>query len=265
MLLLFSVCALVVFCYMTIWFVIAVLKKDNSIADVAWGLGFMLLAWFTYFYTDAETIRQLVMNVCISAWAIRLSGYIYQRNALKAGEDFRYAAWRKDWGKNWLWRSYLQVFLLQGFFMLLIVLPVLIAANSTQNSWNYINTLGLFVFTAGFLFEAIADFQLAHFKADVQNKGKIMTTGLWHYTRHPNYFGEAVLWWGIFLMVVPVENWYWALISPVLITYLLTRVSGVPMLENKYRNNPQFAAYAKQTSAFIPWWPKKPHNAEKQR
>lgn len=257
MLTLFTVCATVVFCYMSVWFLLALARKDNSIADVAWGMGFMLLAWVTFFYADAGTVRHLVMNVCISVWAIRLSGYIYQRNAHKPGEDFRYRAWREAWGKNWVWRSYLQVFLLQGFFMLLIALPLMVVANSGHTGWNRINSAGLIVFTIGFLFEAIADFQLAHFKSQESNKGKIMTSGLWQYSRHPNYFGEAVLWWGIFLMAVPLPYWYVALISPVLLTWLLTHVSGVPMLESKYKNNPQFEQYAQKTSAFIPLPPKK--------
>lgn len=257
MLPLFAICALVVFCYMSLWFAVALLRQDNSVADVAWGLGFMLLAWLTFFYSDAGTVRQVVINICISVWAIRLSAYIYQRNALKPGEDFRYRAWRNDWGKNWVWRSYLQVFLLQGFFMLLIALPVIVAAGSGNTGWNTINSAGLAVFTFGFLFEAIADFQLALFKSKESNRGKIMTAGLWRYSRHPNYFGEAVLWWGIFLMVLPLPYWYVALISPVTLTWLLTRVSGVPMLESKYKNNPQFAQYAQKTSAFIPLPPKK--------
>ncbi len=249
---LFAISLLLVLGYMSLWFMLAVIKKDNSIADIAWGLGFVLLAWFSFYFTDVATARQLVVSVCITVWAVRLSGYIFQRNTAKIGEDFRYAAWRKEWGKHWLWRSYLQVFLLQGFFMLLIALPILLAANQPEPGWKVYNNIGLFIFVFGFLFEAIADFQLALFKSHEHNKGKIMRTGLWRYSRHPNYFGEALVWWGVFLMVQPLQYWYLALVSPVLITYLLVGVSGIPMLERKYKGNPEFEEYAAQTSAFIP-------------
>lgn len=250
---LFALCVPVVWAYMSLWFIAALVKKDNGIADVAWGLGFVLVAWIVFIYDTTITSRQLAMSVCITVWAVRLSGYIYQRNAVKKTEDFRYAAWRKDWGKNWVWRSYLQVFMLQGFFMLLIALPVVVAAaDIVFTPWNTFNLIGLGVFTFGFLFEAVADYQLALFKSNPDNKGSIMTTGLWRYSRHPNYFGEAVLWWGIFMLALPLPYWYVALLSPLTLTWLLTRVSGVPMLEKKYAGNAQFEAYARQTSAFFP-------------
>ena len=249
---LFAISLVLVLGYMSVWFMLAVIKKDNSIADIAWGLGFVMLAWFTFYETEFATARQLVVSVCITVWAVRLSGYIFQRNLAKTGEDFRYAAWRKEWGKHWLWRSYVQVFLLQGFFMLLIALPIFLAASQPEPGWKGYNNIGLFIFVFGFLFEAIADFQLALFKSEKQNKGKIMGTGLWRYSRHPNYFGEALVWWGIFLMLQPLHYWYIALVSPVLITYLLVGVSGIPMLERKYKGNPEFEEYASKTSAFIP-------------
>ncbi|QQS30343.1 MAG: DUF1295 domain-containing protein [Sphingobacteriales bacterium] len=249
---LFGFSALLVLAYMSLWFMLAVIKKDNGLADIAWGLGFVMLAWFSFYETETITIRQLMVNICITVWAVRLSGHIFQRNLAKTEEDFRYAAWRKEWGKNWLKRTYFQVFLLQGFFMLIIALPVLLAANQPVSGWETYNYIGLFVFVAGFLIESIADFQLAMFKSRSKNKGKLMKSGLWRYSRHPNYFGEALVWWGVFIMVLPLKYWFIALVSPVLMTYLLVGVSGIPMLERKLKNHPEFGEYAAKTSPFIP-------------
>ena len=236
---------------MTLLFVFALIKKDNSIADIGWGMGFILVALYTFLKPPVLFTTDILVTVLIFLWGIRLSYSIFKRNWGK-GEDFRYKKWRKDWGKSFLIRSYLQVFLLQGFFMFLIISPVVYINSGFQQNL-LLSFLGLAIWIFGFLFESVGDKQLREFLQNSKNKGKVMDKGLWKYTRHPNYFGEATMWWGIWLIS---SNVYF-LISPVLITLLLRFVSGVPLLEKKMMQRPEFVEYAKKTNAFIPWFPKK--------
>ena len=189
-------------------------------------------------------------------WASRLMVHIYARNK-GHGEDFRYAQWRKKWGKWFILRSFLQVFMLQGLFLLLISYPVVLIDRSPLTGLNELDAVGLLVWLAGFTFEAVGDAQLRRFKKALENKGRIMTQGLWRLTRHPNYFGESVMWWGIFIIALSVECGWTGVISPLVITFLLICVSGVPMLEKKYRGNPEFEKYARMTSVFFPWFPRR--------
>jgi len=214
-----------VFVFMTCIFVMALLKKDNSIVDVAWGIGFILVALLTFFLKSGFTWRHILVTGLVCIWGIRLVLYIYFRNKGR-GEDFRYVQWRKEWGKLFVLRSYLQVFMLQGILLLIISYPVMLVNQSETEAFSIWDALGVWIWLIGFSFEAIGDFQLMQFKKDPQNKGKIMTRGLWHLTRHPNYFGEATLWWGIFLIALSIKNGWTAVIGPVLITFLLLRVSG---------------------------------------
>jgi len=175
----------------------------------------------------------------------------------KRGEDFRYAKWRAHWGRWFIVRSYLQVFLLQGLILLVISYSVMVVNHSTDSGWTPWDVIGLCLWLIGFFFEAVGDDQLIRFKRDAANKGKIMTTGLWKTTRHPNYFGESAMWWGIFLIALSVKNGWTAVVSPVVITVMLLKVSGVPMLEKKYAGNREFEEYARKTNAFFPWFPRK--------
>jgi steroid 5-alpha reductase family enzyme len=145
---------------------------------------------------------------------------------------------------------------LQGFFMLIISTPIIIAGVGSSDTFNWVTGIGLVMWFIGFAFEAIGDYQLSVFIKNKANKGDVIQTGLWKYSRHPNYFGEVLLWWGIFIMTLPIQNSFWGIISPLTITFLLLYVSGIPMLEAKYKNNPQFQAYKKRTSAFFPLPPK---------
>lgn len=247
---------MVVFVYMNLIFIFALVRKRNDIVDIAWGLGFICLAWINFFMQPGYTPRILLVNALITLWGVRLATYIGGRNAKKT-EDFRYVQWRKDWGKYWVVRSYFQVFMLQGFFMLLIASPIFFLQTRPQSGLNWLDGIGFALWIIGFFFQAVGDKQMSNFKEKQENRGKIMTSGLWSYTRHPNYFGEVAMWWGIFFIVVSVAPIWQALISPIIITFLLLKVSGIPMLEAKYKDNPEFQEYAKQTSAFIPWFPKK--------
>lgn len=250
-------CSIVeVFLYMSFIFIIAVIKKNNGIVDIAWGLGFILVALFNFFYIPGFTARQLLVTLLIVLWGIRLAHYVNCRNKNKP-EDFRYANWRREWGKYWMIRTYFQVFMFQGLFMLIVVSPVFILHYDTGGKLGLLEILGSAVWLIGFLFESIGDLQMMNFKKDPTNKGKIITSGVWKYTRHPNYFGESAMWWGVFLIVVSISNGLWGIISPATITFLLLFVSGIPLLEKKYKDNPEFQEYARKTSIFIPWIPKK--------
>ncbi|MDP8269103.1 MAG: DUF1295 domain-containing protein [Candidatus Tenebribacter davisii] len=250
-------CSIVeVFLYMNLIFIIAVIKKNNGIVDIAWGLGFILVALFNFFYIPGFTARQLLVTLLIVLWGIRLAHYVNCRNKSKP-EDFRYANWRREWGKYWMIRTYFQVFMFQGLFMLIVVSPVFILHYDSGGKLGLLEILGSAVWIIGFLFESIGDLQMINFKKDPTNKGKIITSGVWKYTRHPNYFGESAMWWGIFLIVINISNGLWGIISPATITFLLLFVSGIPLLEKKYKDNPEFQEYARKTSIFIPWFPKK--------
>ncbi|MFO7734004.1 MAG: DUF1295 domain-containing protein [Candidatus Aminicenantes bacterium] len=255
-----AACGVIVGAYMTAWFVVALVRKDNSVADIAWGLGFVLVAVVTFFRRGSLFLPLLVTTLVL-VWGIRLAVHILVRNR-KRGEDPRYAEWRRKWGRSFLWRSYLQVFLLQGFFMLVISAPVILVnthrwggppGRAGYGFW----LAGALLWCVGFFFEAVGDAQLARFKRDPANRGRIMTRGLWRTTRHPNYFGESLMWWGVFLVALEIPGGWITVASPVLITLLLAKVSGVPMLEKRYRGRPDFEAYARRTSAFFPWFPKK--------
>ncbi len=246
----------VVLVYMTALFALAVARKDNSIADAGWGPGFVLLAWLNLFLGGAWSGRRILLTALVLVWGIRLAARIIRRSRGR-GEDFRYAAWRNRWGRSFLVRSYLQVFLLQGFFMLVIAAPFLIVNRAPDAPWSVLDFLGAAVWLVGFLFEVVGDAQLDRFKKNPVHRGQILTSGLWRFSRHPNYFGEAATWWGIFLLVALVRHGWLSLISPVAITLLLRFVSGVPLLERKYAGRPDFVAYARRTNAFVPWFPRK--------
>ena len=245
--------AIALFAWVVAWYAIAIPNRRNDVADVAWGLGFVLLAWLA-FYRGGGNDRAWVVNALITVWGLRLAWHIQARNHGKP-EDFRYAHWRKEW-KHFYVRSFLQVFLLQGFFLYVIAWPVLLINLTVPTPLGWLDYAGIGIWLVGFSFEAIGDYQLKLFKKNPANRGKIITTGLWRYTRHPNYFGDAVQWWGVFTMACALPSGWITLTSPVLMTYLLRYVSGVPMLERKYEGHAEFEAYKRRTSVFFPLPPK---------
>lgn len=247
--------ATLIWFYMTSWFVVSLVKKRNDIADIAWGLGFVLLAWVSY-VMSGYSLRAIIVNVLITIWGFRLAWYINKRNHGKP-EDSRYREWRNSWKKWFLIRSYLQVFLLQGIFLFLIVQPVLFINKSANGVVGILDLLGFCLWCLGFYFESEGDAQLARFIRNPANKGKLMQEGLWAYTRHPNYFGEVVQWWGIFTFALAIPYGIVTIIGPLTITFLILFVSGIPLLEKKYEGRPDFEAYKKRTSIFIPLPPQK--------
>lgn len=242
---------LILFVYMSLWFVFSLIKKRNDVADVAWGLGFVLMTWASFFLSGDSGVRGLLVGLLVSIWGLRLAWHIHARNKGKA-EDYRYLAWRKEWGKWFYIRSYFQVYLLQGMFLFLIVMPVLLINKQAGTPLGLLDFIGVAIWLLGFYFEVVGDAQLARFIKDPANKGKIMQSGLWAYTRHPNYFGEVTQWWGIWLIALSVTNGIFAIIGPLTITFLILKVSGIPMLEKKMQENPEFAEYKRKVSVFIP-------------
>lgn len=246
--------------YMTGAFAISLITRNNGVADIAYGGGFVLLALFAFTLGERGG-ASLIATVLVAIWALRLSVRIFTRNYGKP-EDFRYKKWREEWGKTFVVRSFFQVYMLQGLVIYIVSLPVILIAlfgnNAGVNVWGGI---GIAIWLVGFFFEAVGDLQLARFIENPENKGKIMDQGLWKYTRHPNYFGEATMWWGIAILAASVLGFGLfgplSFLSPLLITFLLLKVSGVPMLEARMKGKPEWEAYAAKTSVFIPLPPKK--------
>jgi len=249
--------ALLVWAYMTLWFALALALRRNDIADVAWGLGFIVVAWWLLLRSDPRPPRLWIAAVLVTVWGLRLAWHIWSRRRGKP-EDYRYAAWREQWGRWFVPRTYLQVFVLQGVFMLLIAMPLIVLAAETPPSRpTMLGALAVAVWLVGFMFETAADAQLGAFLKQPENRGHVIDRGLWKYSRHPNYFGESLQWWGIWLLTLGVPGWFLAAIGPLTITLLLRYVSGVPMLERKRASQPEWEAYKARTSVFVPLPPRR--------
>lgn len=243
---------------MVVTWLVSVIRKDASIVDIIWGFGFVLVAWAAFAVGDGYDGRKWLITLLASAWGLRLSVYLFFRNKGK-GEDYRYRAMRRRWGLRFPLISLVTVFGLQGLLMFIISMPLQVAQlPGMPGHLNGADYIGAAVWLVGFGFESIGDFQLARFKADPANAGKVMDRGLWRYTRHPNYFGDSVLWWGLF--IIALARWENVLVvfSPVVMTILLTRVSGVPLLEASLtRRREGYADYIVSTSSFVPMPPKR--------
>ncbi len=248
---------IVLFVYFFLFFLVGTLIKNNSIVDMGWGIGFVILAWFTTLRSGNLGGANLLITILISIWGVRLFYHIMKRNLGKE-EDFRYAKWREEWGKWVVLRAFFQVYMLQGVFMFIVALPViLINTRDTPGGISLFALIGLGIWIIGFFFESVGDYQLKKFKENPKNKGKIMSSGLWKYTRHPNYFGEATMWWGLAIISVSAGGSPAVFVSPIVITYLLLFVSGVPMLEKSFDKRPGYQEYKEVTPKFFPWFPKK--------
>jgi steroid 5-alpha reductase family enzyme len=243
--------AIVIWLYMTILFFISLIKKDNSIADIFWGLGFIVVAAFSLIRSGNLNQQTLVMNLLVVIWGLRLSVHVLLRNKGR-GEDFRYKAWRDTW-RFFVLRSYFQVFILQGIFMLIVSAPVYFVNQYSDGTFHFIDYIAVILFLTGFYFESVSDYQLHLFKKNPANKGRIMTSGLWKISRHPNYFGEAIIWWGISFFALSFFQGWIMLASPLIMTFLLRFVSGVPMLEKKYNDHPDWNEYKQKTAPFVPF------------
>lgn len=251
----FFTLAFFLFCYMNVWFIFSILKKRNDVADVAWGLGFVLLAWVSFALNQSASVLSLFVSVMVTIWGVRLSLHIWNRNKGK-GEDYRYQKWRNEWGKWFYIRSYFQVYILQGVLLFIIALPFLLINQSSANGFGIVAAAGFVVWLVGFFFEVVGDWQLSNFLKKPENKGKLIMNGLWAYTRHPNYFGEVTCWWGIWIMSLSICYGFWGVFGPLTITFLILKVSGVPLLEQKMSQHPDFESYSKRVSVFFPLPPR---------
>ncbi len=232
-------------------------KRKASLADRFWGLGFVVIAWATFFLGSGYLPRRLLALILVTLWGLRLSAYITLRSWGK-GEDPRYAAMRERHGDRFSLVSLFTVFGVQGVLLWMVSLPVQWAQIQSEpvqlTAWD---ALGVLLWAAGFTVESLADHQMARFKANPENRGKVMDRGLWRYSRHPNYFGETLIWWGLFGLALAAEGGFWTIVGPLCITTLLLRVSGVTLLEKTMlEKRPQYRRYMERTRAFIPWFPK---------
>lgn len=238
---------------MTLLWGVSVVRADASIVDAFWAPGFLLAA-LAYVLRTGASPRGILVTVLVGAWALRLGTHLLRRN-LRHGEDARYAAWRRRHGRRFWWVSLFTVFWLQAVILWIVSAPLLgaaVAGGTPGALWWF----GAAVFLAGFLFEWVADRQLRHFRAGGDGAGRVLDTGLWAWSRHPNYFGNAVLWWGLWLIAADGGAW-WTVFGPLTMTVLLLRVSGVTLLERDIEERrPAYAAYRRRTSAFVPRPPK---------
>ena len=251
----FEFVGLVVLFYMTVCFALALIFKRNDIADIAWGFGFIVVAVLVFSFLP-QLDRGFWVTLMVAIWGSRLSYHILKRN-IKKPEDARYATWRNEWGRWFIIRSYIQIFLLQGLLLILIVSPVIIINTFRGGSITPFDIVGGLVWIIGFAFESTGDRQLKDFIKNPENKGKLMNKGLWNYTRHPNYFGEVTQWWGLWIIALSVPYGFFGIIGPLTISFLILKVSGIPMLEKSFAGRPDFEEYKKKTNAFFPWFPKK--------
>ena len=259
--------------------------RNVSIVDIGWGIGFVLIAWScVIFASGASTtildvsrsfefgpvrfgwngssglVRRMLLPGLVSLWGLRLAVYLAWRNIGKP-EDYRYVAMREKAGPSFVWSSLLRVFVLQGVVMWVVALPLQAAAAKPARELCLILTgAGIVLWAVGVFFEAVGDWQLARFKSNPDNKGRVMDRGLWRYTRHPNYFGDFCVWWGLWLVSLGVSDYtatWWTVISPAIMSFFLIKVSGVALLERAMKKrSDEYEAYIARTSTFFPWPPK---------
>ncbi len=234
-------------------FVIALYRKDYSVIDIAWGLGFVVVSALALTLNRSPDTRSLVVFGLIAIWGFRLGGFLLIRNLKKGTEDPRYASMRAQWGRWTNVHAYFKIFLTQPLILLFISFPTSLTMSRSTIPWNALDTIAVALALSGWLIETLADYQMSVFKKDPQNKNKFIRIGLWKWSRHPNYFGEMLFWWGMgFFALNSVYPWG-AFLGAFMISYLLVKVTGAPMLESNYSKRPGFEDYLKETNAFLPW------------
>ena len=253
----FLLAAAVIACQMVFLWLLSIPLRNVSIVDIGWGLGFVFVAWLATPEADGPPA---MLYSLVTVWGVRLAWYLWLRNHGKP-EDYRYVAMREKHGSSFVWSSLLRVFALQGVIMWVIALPIMATgAEAISEPCSILTGCGVALWLTGMFFEVVGDWQLASFKSNVDNKGKVMDSGLWKYTRHPNYFGEFLIWWGHWLVSLaltdPTKTW-WTIVSPALMTFLLLKVSGVALLEQALKQrSPEYISYIERTSRFFPRRPR---------
>ena len=247
-----------IWCLVTLLWIWSVCITNASIVDIFWGVGFVVVNTFYVFHLDKIEPRNIVLSILVAIWGLRLAIYLAFRNIGK-GEDFRYQEFRKNYGeKRYWWLSYFQVFLLQGVLILIVSLPLFGVHNGGfSGELFWLDYIAILIWTIGFIFEAGGDYQLYRFKKKQKNKGKVLKTGLWKYTRHPNYFGDTFVWWSYAMFSIAAGG-YWQIIGAIVMTLLIIKVSGVALLEKTLQETkPKYKEYVAKTNSFFPWFPKK--------
>ena len=256
-------------------FPITIAWKDNSLVDLGWVLGFISMAWISFILNgNWYSPRQVVITILVTVWGIRLFTHYVIRKNIRKVEDIRFAGYREKWTSKFYLKSFLVIFIPQMFIVYIIGLPVVFANSFVDNSnlttaGIIVLILGGIIWLEGFLLESISDFQLMKFRSNPENKGKILNKGLWKFSRHPNFFGEAEQWWGIFIIAITYAfdnptatnlgvGWL-TIIGPILLTLLLVKFSGIPTVEKEgvLKGREGYDEYLETTSVFIPWFPKK--------
>jgi steroid 5-alpha reductase family enzyme len=258
MITLFSQAALIILVLVTLLWIWSVFIKNVSIVDIFWGLGFVVVNAFYVFMSGELNARKILILTLVSIWGLRLTIYLAFRNIGK-GEDFRYQEFRRNYGpKRYWWFSFFQVFLLQGLLIMIVSLPLLgINSSASSGDLKVLDYIGIVVWFIGFIFEAGGDFQLVRFKRQFENKGKVLNTGFWKYTRHPNYFGDSAVWWAYAIFSIAAGS-YWQIIGSIIMTILIIKISGVSLLEKTLKDTKsQYRDYIQKTNSFFPWLPKK--------
>ena len=240
--------------YLSLMFLIIQLKRDNSLGNFTWGVGCVLITLYTFFINSAYLPRHILITSLVTLWGIRLGTYFYSR--YKPGADPRFISWQASGGPAALFFSFAWIFLGQATLMIIMSLPSIAVNFSRIIDLNWLDILATITWSIGFYFESIGDWQLHKFMKNPENKGKVLKSGLWRYTRHPNYFGEILMWWSIFLIALSVPYGIFTVIAPLTITILLRYFTGVPMLEKSMQKNPEYQQYQKTTNMLIPGLPK---------
>jgi steroid 5-alpha reductase family enzyme len=239
--------------YFVLLFSRACRYNNYAIADIGWGVGFIIVALYC---ADRAAPSAVLLSsltlLLVTLWGLRLSIHVYFRNKGKP-EDFRYLQLRNKWTRFPYLQMFIKMYLVQAILMLIVSTAIIIASQSQTNAFGFYGRLFTCIAVFGFIYESISDYQLVKFKKSAENSGKIMQAGLWRYSRHPNYFGEIVFWWGLSLLIATNSGNYFALISGLTMNLLIVFVSGVPMLEEKYKKNPAYADYIQSTNSLLPW------------
>lgn len=242
--------------YVVVLWALSLPLRDASIADLGWGLGFVLVSWIALGLGEGQFGRRLLLAVLVSAWGLRLTGYLVARKLSDRSEDHRYAAVRERHPRGFPFRSLGVVFLLQGGLMWVVSLPVQAAAVQSD-PFGVLDVFGALVWAVGMYFETVGDWQLRQFKADPANRGRVMDHSLWRLTRHPNYFGDFAVWWGVYLVALSTRAAWWTFVGPLLMSVALVRLTGKAMLERHMAGRPGYAEYVARTSGFLPLPPRR--------
>lgn len=252
--------AVVALCFAALWLV-AIRLRDVSFVDAWWALGMVVLAWASFLGGGAITERKIVLLALCTAWGMRLGVHLLRRWR-RNGPDRRYVTMlgkaQSERGMSFARAALLMVFALQAALQFVVALPVQLGVFGTA-PLGPLAAAGIVLAIVGIVFESVGDAQLVRFKADPANRERILDSGLWRFTRHPNYFGDACVWWGLYLIAAEGTFGLWALPGPVLLTFLLTRWSGMPTVEGRMRRKKKgYDDYVRRTPAFVPWWPRPP-------